>query len=384
MEWTTKTTENKNETSLSEREGPPAGGPFHLSAALSPIMRLTKVWRSALYVFGFAGVASGAPVAAQSRVMFDTVTAPSLRANLYGDPAERLTRVYLPPGYSVNATKRYPVIYLLHGFGGGAEPFLRRIAFEKPLDSLIARGALREMIVVTPDANNRLTGGFFRNSPVTGNWEDFVVKDLVSFIDRKYRTIPSKKGRGIAGWSMGGYGALYIASRNPRTFSAVYALSACCLPADLPSEPLWRMRGREAVRTEASGKFAAGFNASIVTALAAIYTPNVSRPPLFVNFPWTSDSAAVVAPIAGLWRDTPLEIIRRSSPQKLRGTKWAFDAGDKDAFPDIPLAAAELHRILADKGVPHTFEIFSGTHGDRIRERVETRLLPFFSRALKP
>ncbi|MBA2688637.1 MAG: alpha/beta fold hydrolase [Gemmatimonadaceae bacterium] len=346
-------------------------------------MRLTRVWRSALCVFGFAGVVNGAPVAAQSHVVVDTVPAPSLRANLYGDPAERLTSVYLPPGYSASATKRYPVIYLLHGFGGGAEPFLRRIAFGKPLDSLIARGALTEMIVVTPDASNRLTGGFFRNSPVTGKWEDFVVKDLVSFIDRKYRTIPSRKARGIAGWSMGGYGALYIAARNPRTFSAVYALSACCLPADLPSEPLWRVRGREAARAEASGNFATGFNTSIVTALAAIYTPNVSKAPLFVNFPWSGDSATVIDSTAGLWRDTPLEIIRRSSPQKLRGTRWAFDAGDRDAFPDIPLAASELHRILTDKGVPHTFEIFRGTHGDRIRERVETRMLPFFSRALK-
>lgn len=313
----------------------------------------------------------------------DTVPAPSLRQNLYGDPGERLAGIYLPPGYSSNTGKRYPVVYLLHGFGGGYDAFLRRIAFEKPLDSLIARGALREMIVVTPDANNRLTGGFFRNSAVTGKWEDFVVKDLVSYVDTHYRTIRSRQARGIAGWSMGGYGALYIAVRNPDTFSAVYALSACCLPADLPNESLWRVRGSEALKTQSSGKFASNFNASIVTALAAIYTPNAQKPPLFVEFPWAGQSAIVVDSIAKFWRDTPLEIIRKSSPQKLRSVLWAFDAGDRDAFPDIPTSAAELHKVLTMKVVPHTYETFHGTHGDKIRERVETRLLPFFSRALK-
>lgn len=337
----------------------------------------------AVCALGCFGFVVAARVDAQGVSQVDTVPAPSLRANLYGDPGERAVSVYLPPGYATSSAKRYAVVYLLHGFGGGAEPFLKRIAFEKPLDSLIARGALKEMIVVTPDANNRLTGGFFRNSPVTGRWEDFVVKDLVSYIDSHYRTIPSRKSRGIAGWSMGGYGALYIAAKNPDKFSAVYALSACCLSPDLPSEPLWRQRGVQVLRTEASGKLGTNFNSAIVTALGAIYTPNISKGPLFVNFPWTGDSATVIDSTALRWRDTPLEIIRRSNSAKLRSVLWAFDAGDKDAFPDIPLAAAELDRVLARKSVPHAFEIFPGTHGDRIRERVATRLLPFFSRALK-
>lgn len=320
---------------------------------------------------------------AQGTLRVDTIPAASLANNLYGDPAWRAAAIYLPPGYAANPHRRYPVVYLLHGFGGGYEPFLRRIAFQKPLDSLIARGALTEMIIVIPDANNRLTGAFARNSPVAGNWEDFIAKEVVAYIDAHYRTIRSRKARGIAGWSMGGYGALYLGARHSGTFSAVYALSACCLMADLPADSLWRIRGREGRKAESSGKLTTNFNANIVTALGAIYSPAPARSPLFVRFPWEGPSALVVDSIAHFWRDTPLEIIRRSSPRVLRSVKWAFDAGDRDAFPDIPRAGAELHRILNEKGVGHTFEIFSGTHGDRIRERVETRLLPFFSRAFR-
>lgn len=323
------------------------------------------------------------PGAAQGSERVDTIQAPALRNNLYGDPDWRLAGIYLPPGYATHPKQRYPVIYLLHGFGGGYDSFLRRLAFRKALDSLAARGALKEMIVVAPDANNRLTGGFFRNSPVTGKWEDFVVRDLVTHVDRKYRSIASRRGRGIAGWSMGGYGALYIAARHPEKFSAVYALSPCCLMPGLPFDTLWRKRGRDGLKAREAGKIASTFNAGIVTALAALYTPAPDDPPLFVRFPWEGDAATTVDSIAKFWRDTPLEIIRRARPEGLRSVNWAFDAGASDAMADIPIAVQELDRILTNKGVAHTFEIFSGTHGDRIRERFETRLLPFFSRAFQ-
>jgi hypothetical protein len=179
---------------------------------------------------------------------------------------------------------------------------------------------------------------------------------------------------------MGGYGALYIAARNSKMFSAVYALSPCCLMPDLPNDTLWRIRGREALKAQTAGNVTTNFNVNIVTALGAIYTPATDKAPMFVRFPWEGGSANVVDSIARFWRDTPLEIIRNSAPSLLRTVQWAFDAGSRDAFPDIPLAARELSIALTRKGVGNTFEIFNGTHGDKIRERIETRMLPFFSR----
>jgi S-formylglutathione hydrolase FrmB len=163
----------------------------------------------------------------------DTVIAPSLAGNLIGDSNHKPITVYLPPSYGKRPYKRYPVVYLLHGFSASHRAFMAGVYSNMntrlSMDSLIHEGLSREMIVVTPNADNPFDGGFYRNSVTTGNWEDYIYKDVVSFIDHKYRTIRNRSGRGIAGHSMGGYGALWIGMRHPEVFSAMYLLSPCCL-----------------------------------------------------------------------------------------------------------------------------------------------------------
>lgn len=338
------------------------------------------------HFFALLVLSGGLPLEAQERFRIDTVPAPSLRQNVLGDPDRRSAAIYLPRSYGTHSQRRYPVVYLLHGFGGGVEQFLKRIQIARPLDSLTALGSLGEMIVVVPDANNTFGGSFFRNSAVTGNWEDFVVRDLVSYMDANYRTIRSRRARGIGGWSMGGYGALWIAVRHPETFSAVYALSPCCLSPRLPYDTVWMRRGAEAVRTSDVAALSSSFNAGIVTALAAVYTPALVGEPLYVRFPWTvgAGGISVTDSIAEQWRNTPLGIVRRTSPRVLRSLRIGFDAGNGDAFRDIPAEVRALHALLQKKGIPHEFEMFRGTHGDRIRERLETRVMPFFSRGFQP
>src|SRR5205085_3914749 len=86
-----------------------------------------------------------------------------------------------------------------------------------------------EMIIVVPNGTNAYSGSFYTNSAVTGNWEDYLIRDLTSYIDGKYRTLASAESRGIAGHSMGGYGSIILAMKHPDVFGAVYALSPCCL-----------------------------------------------------------------------------------------------------------------------------------------------------------
>src|SRR2546423_2372630 len=118
------------------------------------------------------------------------VPAPSLARNLLGDPPSRTTSVYLPPSYRFGRSHRYPVLYLLHGFDAGHTAFIagnyQNLNIRVSMDSLIRSGAVAEMIVVTPDARNRYDGSFYANSPVTGDWEDFIVRDLVRFVDYHY------------------------------------------------------------------------------------------------------------------------------------------------------------------------------------------------------
>jgi len=85
------------------------------------------------------------------------------------------------------------------------------------------------MIIVMPNAYTALEGSFYGKSVTTGDWEDFVVSELVEYIDSHYRTIANRTSRGLAGHSMGGYGTVRLGMRRPDVFSSFYALSACCL-----------------------------------------------------------------------------------------------------------------------------------------------------------
>lgn len=156
-----------------------------------------------------------------------------LEGNLEGDSADRSVSIYLPASYQRDAKRRYPVIYFLHGytdddgdFYGFSKHWMNLVPL---LDSVFASEKAREMIVVTPNAYTRFQGSMYSNSVTTGNWEDFVAKELVFYMDNHYRTIAKGSGRGIAGHSMGGYGALRIGEKNPDVFSGIYLLSPCCL-----------------------------------------------------------------------------------------------------------------------------------------------------------
>jgi S-formylglutathione hydrolase len=157
-----------------------------------------------------------------------TVPAPSLQANAFAIPSEQPVSIYLPPSYR-SSSERYPVVYFLPGFGDLVHYYTMWGVFGfslKPaMDELISTGKVREMIVVIPNGSYFLQGSFYVNSPLSGNWEDYITKDVVSYVDTNYRTIASSASRGLSGHSMGGFGALFIAMRHPDVFGAVYALS---------------------------------------------------------------------------------------------------------------------------------------------------------------
>lgn len=149
-------------------------------------------------------------VALQGSIVEAMLPSPALQGNLVGDSPRRPIQVYLPPSYPERASRRYPVIYLLHGFQGNYSQWMaggKEWNIRDAMDGLIAAGKVREMLLVMPDAKNKYAGSFYTNSPTTGNWEDFLASDLVAFIDKNYQTIPHASSRGIAGHSMGGYGA---------------------------------------------------------------------------------------------------------------------------------------------------------------------------------
>src|SRR5215468_2457830 len=154
----------------------------------------------------------------------------SLEGNLEGDSPDRDVFVYLPPSYSTDASRRrYPVVYLLHGYGLTGERWMSFANLAELSDKDIAAGTMKEMILVNPDAHTIYDGSMYSASPTTGDWERYIAEDLVSYMDSHYRTIPDRMSRGLGGHSMGGYGTVRIGMKRPDVFSSLYIMSACCL-----------------------------------------------------------------------------------------------------------------------------------------------------------
>jgi S-formylglutathione hydrolase len=328
-----------------------------------------------------------------------TVSSAALKTNLVGDAGESRVVIYLPPSYATSLERRYPALYLLHGYLTGVEVFGARpgtrgfqgMQLAPTMDELIGRRAVREMIVVAPNGRNAYFGTFYTNSSVTGGWEDFIALELVSWVDDKYRTIPRPASRGIAGHSMGGYGAIMLAMKHPGIFSAVYALSPCCLglEADIgPDNQAWRkaMQLQSRNQLQPRPQSLDEFYPTAMIAMSAAFSPNPDKAPLYVDLPFRENNGRLVPnePAYSMWRSKmPLYLVEqyRENLQKLNGIH--IDYGALEPFSHIRVTTRAFSAELASREIPHAFEVYGGgDHENKVRERIETHVLRFFSEVL--
>src|ERR1039458_6675783 len=152
----------------------------------------------------------------------------ALEGNLEGDAVDRDVFVFLPPHYASDKSRRYPVLYALHGYSIGAEQWIHEIHVPQTIEGAFAHGA-KEMIVVLPDSKTLHNGSMYSSSVTTGDFETFIAHDVVAYIDTHYRTIPDRLSRGLVGHSMGGYGATRIGMKHADVFGSLYIMSPCCM-----------------------------------------------------------------------------------------------------------------------------------------------------------
>ncbi len=323
--------------------------------------------------------------AQEGKVITVNIHAVSLEGNLVGDSPNRNVSIYLPPGYDKDMDKRYPVLYLLHGFSGnktGGNNW--EWAFNaSDINEIITSGTVNPMIIVMPDACNQFGGSMYTNSITTGFWEDFITYDLPDFVDTNYRSIPRRESRGIAGHSMGGYGAIKIAMKHPDIFGSVYGTSACCMDQNPGNFGANRVIDAMAVRSlddipEAS------FGSKTYLASAAAFSPNPDKPPFYADFPFkiTDGSLTMNENVRAMWlANYPSWMADQyvTNLQRLHGI--SFDAGNRD-IPGLLESNQYFSRILNRLNVQNKFEVFDGGHGDKVGERIKTKILPFFSEQL--
>jgi enterochelin esterase-like enzyme len=153
-----------------------------------------------------------------SQVLRVTIGAPAL------DVPPSTAYVYLPPGYDspANASRRYPVVYLLHGYPGGPLDWFRAVPTQQLMDTMVGDHLVRPMIVVAPNAN----GGWLHDSEMLNQvggpqTETYLTRTVVGWVDGHFRTVATRAGRAIGGMSSGGYGALNLGLRHQDLYSVI-------------------------------------------------------------------------------------------------------------------------------------------------------------------
>lgn len=301
---------------------------------------------------------------------------PSLEGNLRGESDSPEVSIYLPPGYAEDTQRRYPVVYLLHGYSGTDESWFG----DRPLvdargaaDRTMSSGAAEPMILVMPNCYNAFGGCMYVNSAATGYWEDYVADDLVAYIDSHYRTIPDRSARGLAGHSMGGYGVWLIGMHRPDVFSALYSLSACCLNEFSPRGGE-RAAAMEAIKTEDD----LDRGALRTFAVTAAWSPNPDKPPFYLDLP-TRDGKVIPEIAARFAVSSPQAMVPTFASELRKMSAIKMDVGEQDGLIE---ANRMLSETMSRYGVEHTFETYEGDHVNHISDRFEQSVLPFFSRHL--
>jgi len=301
----------------------------------------------------------------------------ALEGNLEGDDVDRETIVFLPPGYATEKTRRYPVVYALHGYSIGADQWTKEIHVPQTIEGAFAQGA-RNMIVVLPDSKTVHNGSMYSSSVTTGDFERFIAHDVVAYIDAHYRTIPKRTSRGLAGHSMGGYGASRIGMKYPDVFGSLYIMSPCCMTARGagPVDPATE-KALAAVKTaEDSAKLPFGLRAQLAS--AAAWSPDPKNPPLYLDLP-SKNGVADPEVIAKWAANAPLAFVDQYIGNLRRYNAISIDVGDQDG---LKAGAAKLHEILDSYGIANGFEIYSGTHTSAVADRFQNHVMPFFGKNL--
>jgi len=301
----------------------------------------------------------------------------SLEGNLEGDAVNRDVIVFLPASYATEESRRYPVIYALHGYSIGAEQWTNEIHVPQTIEGAFAQGE-KEMIVVLPDSKTVHNGSMYSSSVTTGDFEQFIAHDVVSYIDAHYRTIPDRMSRGLVGHSMGGYGAARIGMKHANVFGSLYIMSPCCLSARPagPANPELE-KTLEAVKTpEDSAKLP--FFPRAMLASAAAWSPDPKNPPLYLDLPM-KDGAPQPDVLAKWAANAPLAFVDQYIGNLRQYRAIAIDAGDQDG---LRVDAGKLHEVLDKYGIANSFEIYPGTHTSAVADRFQNHVMRFFSQSL--
>lgn len=319
-----------------------------------PMLTLAALCALGLTLFQAEAEAAGVPAMAKtpaeasaartpSRLLFEEIQSPAVNEGALKDGPTRYFSVYLPPGYFDEPARRFPVVYYLHGFGGGMG-FLAY--FKDVLDAEMRKPGTTPFIVIEADGTNSLRGSFYVNSVASGHWEDHIVQELVGWADAHLRTIAAPEGRGIAGASMGGFGAIHLGLRHPDVYQSVLAFAPGLVAAG-QIKAAWD-----------------SWNSEIRRAYGAAFSPNLSLPRPYGEVP-VFDGSPDDQRIVANWEQgfgAPQQKIDTYLAQAARLKSIQIVVGKEDEYGWIVSGSKAFSEALSARGIAHEFSLIDATH----------------------
>jgi enterochelin esterase family protein len=314
----------------------------------------------------------------KGKLQIETISSIVLKDNPLGDPRRREIPVYLPPSYGTKRGRRYPVLYYLPGFTGTGRGAVNYNPWKETLverfDRLIEEGKAHEAILVIADGFTAYGGSQYLNSSATGRYEDFIVRELVGYIEDKFAAHRAPEGRALFGKSSGGYGALILGMRHADVFGHVASHSGdvafeTCYAADMLKLCVAvEKHGGSLAKLVADfrrSREKTGFGHETINALgmSSCYSPN-PKSPFGFDVPVDPRTGALIPAVWKRWEALdPLHACVRHA-RSLAGLKtlW-FDAGVRDEFY-LHLGARRLSDQLKRLKIKHTYEEHGFGHMD--------------------
>ena len=326
--------------------------------------------------------------------------------NILNDETQREIGVYLPPDYN-NSNKKYPVLYYLMGYNSsGKNPYRKIKELKNQIDNMIYINKLCELIIVFINGSNKFRGSFYVNSPVTGNWEDFITHDVITHIDNKYRTLANKESRSIAGSSMGGYGALNLSMLHPEIYCAGFGISpGLYTDMGFNNSQIIKRKGnientislieklnslpKDNAKKEFFNFLDTCTNKTLFFTMAygAAHAPNIEQPPYF-NFPFkvVDNDTIVDTDIWQLWQngfggiDKEIELYKDNLEQlKVYGIACGYKEGNKWLIDGCYYYADKL----AENRINHILYLHQGTHTSHTIDVMINNVLPLLSNVME-
>ena len=311
----------------------------------------------------------------EGTLQVDWIDSPALAGNPLGDPSVRALGIYTPPAYDPQASARFPVLYCLHGYTGDVGALVSSRPWETNvvqwIDRLIARGSMPPAILAIVDGNTRLGGSQYLNSLHNGAYATYVVRDVIGYVDARYRTIAGPGGRAVFGKSSGGFGALHLTLEHPGIFSAFASHSGDTYfrYAHLPAFPtaqrtLETFGGTRGFveEFERRVKRPQPFYATIeMLGYAAAYSPTEARAFAF-DLPFDAATGELRENVFARWLAyDPVERVAKAAPALADLRLRYLDCGRRDEY-GLDIGARVFVQRVRDLGLEVRYEEFDDDH----------------------